>query len=119
MLETVSRYARRLQPLRPVLAIALALLAVVTAIAIFNPNLASLQTALPALITALLWVLCGLVFIQAFASVPAAPGAGLRGWSRLLRSINRGFHWLLLAAFGLITGAAALITARLVNDLLR
>lgn len=119
MLETVSQCARRLQPLRPVLVIALALLVVVTAVAIVNPNLTSLQTALPALIAALLWVLCGLVFIRTFASIPAAPSPGHRGLGRLTRRINRGFHWLLLAVFGLITGAAVLITARLINDLLQ
>jgi len=117
MLETLSRYAISLRPLRPGLGIALALLALVATIAIFNPKIAGLQTALPALITALLWVLCGLVFIQVFATVPAPPDADLQGWSRLVRRINRGFHWLLFAALAMITAAAVMLTARLIGDL--
>jgi Mn2+/Fe2+ NRAMP family transporter len=116
MLERLSRYAVRLRPLTPGLGIALAVLALVVAIAIFNPKIAGLQTALPALITALLWVLCVLVFIQVFASVPAPPDASLQGWSRLVRRINRGFHWLLFAALALITAAAVMVTMRLIGD---
>jgi hypothetical protein len=118
MLATLSRTASRLQPLRPALGIALGALALAVAIAIFNPDLSGLQRALPALVAALLWVICALVFVQVFATVPAPPEPELRGLGRLVRRLNRGFHWLLFALFALITAAAVLITIRLVSDLL-
>jgi fatty acid desaturase len=117
MLETLSRLAVHLSPLRHALTIALALLAAVAALAVFNPDMAMLQSALPAIVAGLLWALCGIVFIHAFATVPPPPPADLRGASRLLRRINRGFHWLLFIIFAGITAAALLLTARLINDL--
>ena len=117
MLEALSRLALRLKPLRRGLSIALLLLAIATAVIIAMPGISSLQAALPALIAALLWVVCLLVFIQAFASVPAPPEPEMDGLRRLGRRLNRGFHWLLFVLFILISVAATLITGRLLAEL--
>ena len=117
MLETLSRIAARLRPqIRALLSVLLVLL-VGSAMGVFMPDISILQAVLPALIALMLWVICALAFILAFATVPAPPSADMRGLSRLARLANRGFHWLLLGVFALITGAAILITSRLLVEL--
>lgn len=88
-----------------------------TSVAVLNPGLSVLQTALPAMIAASLWLLFGLVFVVTFADVPPSPTPQVGVGARLLRRVNRGFHWLLAGAFGIATAAAVVITARLLNDI--
>jgi hypothetical protein len=116
MLETVSQLAARLRPLQQTLLAILGVLVVGTLLSLFMPKVGVLQAALPTLIALLLWVVCALVFILAFASVPAPPTPALRGLARLARLLNRGLHWLLLGAFALITVAVILLSARLIAD---
>ncbi len=117
MLETLSAFAGRLRPLMPILVILLMLLLIGSVLSVVMHEVRVLQAALPALIALMLWVVCALAFILAFANIPARPTPGMRGLRRLARQINRGFHWLLLGALALITVAAILITSRLLVEL--
>jgi len=117
MLDTLCKLALRLKPLVRGLMIALLVLAMGAAVLVVMPAASRLQAALPALVAVLLWVLCVLVFIQAFATVPARPEPEMRGLQWLGRQLNRGFHWLLLGVFVLISIAAVLITGRLLAEL--
>ncbi len=116
MLETLSTIAARLRPLMRPLVITLLLLLIGSAISLVMPDVSMLQSALPALIALMLWVVCALTFILAFASIPARPTSDMRGLWLLGRLLNRGFHWLLLAIFALITVAAILISSRLLLE---
>lgn len=102
--------------MRPFVIVLLALL-IGSAISIVMPDVSILQTALPALIALMLWVVCALVFILAFSRIPAQPSSDMRGLRMLTRLLNRAFHWLLLGIFALITAAAILITSRLLLEL--
>ncbi|MBK5930862.1 hypothetical protein [Halochromatium salexigens] len=113
MLESLSRIATRLRGLTSALIVLLIVLLIGAAIIIFNPGSHALQAALPAVIALLLWTLCGLVFIQTFTTVPTRPSPEMRGFPRLARRLNRGFHWLLFATFILISIAALMLTTRL------
>ncbi|WP_462320351.1 hypothetical protein [Halochromatium sp.] len=117
MLETLSALANRLRPLTRPLVVVLVMLLIGSAISVFMRDVSILQTALPALVTLMLWVICALVFILAFVKIPARPSADVHGLQRLSRQLNRGFHWLLLGLFALITVAAILISSRLLVEL--
>lgn len=117
MLETLSAIAARLRPLKRALVIVLLVLLIGSAMSVFLPDISILQTVLPALIALMLWVICALVFILAFSTVPARPSSDMDGLPRFARLANRGFHWLLLGVFALITIAAILITSRLLVEL--
>ena len=117
MLEALSNAAARLRPLMRALVVVLIALLVATSAGVFLSEVGILQTALPALIALTLWVICALAFILAFSSVPARPTTEMRGLPLLGRLLSRGFHWLLLGTFALITVAALLITSRILTEL--
>jgi hypothetical protein len=118
MLQILQRTASRLRPAAPVLAAAgvLSLIAV-AALLLLAPGAAA-EAWLRLAIVALLWSLCGYVFIQAFQQIPPPPDAAMGAWQRLSRRLARGWLWLLALVFVGTTIAAVLLTNRLVTDAL-
>jgi hypothetical protein len=115
MLEFLSRLARRIRPAAPLLAVLAGLLFSAIVVLILTTGSAAADRWLTAGVAALLWTLCGWVFIQAFATVPPPPEPGLRGLRKLQRQLNRAFHRLLaLALVGLVL-ASLLLTKRLLT----
>ncbi|MGB5834529.1 MAG: hypothetical protein WBG92_21435 [Thiohalocapsa sp.] len=118
MLELIARIARGMRPAAPVLgAVGFGLVLLCGGLILFAPGDSGDHLLLPA-IAALVWCLCGYVFVQAFETVPAVPGPQLRGWQRFRRLIARGWHWLLAGVFLSATVAALSLTSRIIGEFL-
>jgi hypothetical protein len=116
MLDTLQRLARWMRPAAPVLAFAgFALLLLCVGLLLLTEAARTDHLLLPA-IAALVWCLCGYVFIRTFQQVPAFPSADLRGWQRLKRLFARAWHWLLALIFIATSIAALLLTSRIISE---
>jgi fatty acid desaturase len=119
MLDTLQRLSARMRPAAPALGWAAVLLLLGAAALLLVGQAAVGDELLLPVVVAMLWCLCGYLFIRSFETVPERPDAGMGRWQRFLRRLARAWHWLLALAFVGITIAALSLTNRIVGELLR
>lgn len=117
MLERISTLARRLRPLAPTLAVISALLFVVVVALVLTTASERADRWMLAALSGFLWTGCGVLFIHAFAEVPAPPAPTLGAFARLKAQLNRALHWLLLLVFVGLTLGVLSLTGRLLGEL--
>ena len=116
MLERISTLAQRLRPLaRPLATISALLLAAVVVLVLTTASERADRWMLAAL-SGFLWTGCGVLFIHAFAEVPAPPAPTLGAFARLKVRLNRALHWLLLLVFVGLTLGVLSLTGRLLEE---
>jgi hypothetical protein len=118
MLETLQRFANRMRPAAPVFAAAAVILFLLCAVLLLTTGSAAADRILLPAIAALVWSICGYVFVRTFESVPAPPAPGMGAWARVRRSTARAWHWMLAAVFAAATVAALMLTNRLIGEAL-
>lgn len=117
MLDTLQRLAQWMQPAARYLSVA-AVILLLTCLGLLLLTAGGERgdrLLLPA-IAGLVWCIFGYVFIQTFESVPAPPGAEIRGWRMLKRRLARAGHWLLAIVFLGATIAALTLTNRIISE---
>ena len=119
MLDRLQRLASWMRPAAPFLVLAgMALLLLCLALLFLTDGGERGDKLLLPAIVAMIWCLCGYVFILAFETVPAFPGAELHGLRRLMRLFARAWHWLLAIIFIGVTVAAIMLSARILSEAL-
>jgi hypothetical protein len=118
MLEHLQRVARRLRPAaKPLFGAAILLLAG-CALLILTTRSAQTDRFLLPMIVALIWSVCGYVFIHAFDDIPPPASLQMRPWQRLRRRAARAWLLLLALALGGAVLAALSLSSRLLGEAL-
>ncbi|MBK1643235.1 hypothetical protein CKO25_00905 [Thiocapsa imhoffii] len=99
MLDLMQRLATRMAPARHILIMlgAVGILVVGATVLAFEASTGN-RILLPAVLI-LLWATLGVIFVDVFARIPAAPEPSWGRWKRLKRRISRSLYWLLGIAF--------------------